>query len=259
MSAPASGVFRFFLLTFAITWGLQVPGVLAQAGRLPGDPQAYLPFAGLGMLGPSVAALLVVRQQGSGVGPFLRQTFSARGLKVHWLLTGALLPAVLLSAGLWVMRQLGRTGPLAYTPTLGAAVGGLVIALVEELGWRGFAYPRLEAKWGMLAASGLLGVVWMVWHIPMFIGQHVPLNLLPIMLLFFVGASLWISALGKRSGMMFWSAVACHWGAHLNNSHRALPGDLVPLLFHAIIYAALGVALVAGGLLVRSLKAARAM
>jgi membrane protease YdiL (CAAX protease family) len=211
------------------------------------------------MLGPSIAAFLVVRHQGSGLRSFLRQTFSVRGLRPHWLLIGALLPAVMLSAGLWVMGELGRTGPISYTPTLGAALGGLVIAVVEELGWRGCAFPRLEAKWGPLAASGVLGVLWTFWHVPMFIGQHIPLNLLPIMLLFFVGASLWITALGQRCGAMFWLAVACHWGAHLNNSHRALPGDLVPLLLHAIIYAALGVFALVGGLLVRSRKTARAM
>lgn len=123
MSTSASGLLRFFALTFAITWGLQVPAVLAQEGWLPGDPRGYLPFAGLGMLGPSIAAFLVVRHQGSGLRSFLRQTFSVRGLRPHWLLIGALLPAVMLSAGLWVMGELGRTGPISYTPTLGAALG----------------------------------------------------------------------------------------------------------------------------------------
>ncbi len=35
-------------------------------------------------------------------------------------------------------------------------------------------------------------------------------------------------------------AVLAHLGAHLNNSHRALPGEVLPLVIHATIYAALG-------------------
>jgi CAAX protease family protein len=40
--------------------------------------------------------------------------------------------------------------------------------LAEEGGWRGFALPRLEAKYNALVSSLILGVIWTFWHLPLF-------------------------------------------------------------------------------------------
>jgi membrane protease YdiL (CAAX protease family) len=43
---------------------------------------------------------------------------------------------------------------------------GILAGFTEELGWTGFAYPRLRARHGWLPAALLLGVLWGVWHLP---------------------------------------------------------------------------------------------
>jgi len=40
--------------------------------------------------------------------------------------------------------------------------------LGEELGWRGFALPRMLTRWQPLAVSLILGLIWGVWHLPAF-------------------------------------------------------------------------------------------
>jgi uncharacterized protein len=67
-----------------------------------------------------------------------------------------------------------------------AAVNFLLVFLIggplgEEFGWRGFAQPALQVRWGWRSASLLLGLVWAVWHLPLFYSpgtaqSHLPLG-----------------------------------------------------------------------------------
>src|SRR5260370_37922863 len=57
----------------------------------------------------------------------------------------------------------------------------------EEIGWRGYALPRLAARFGLGGASILLGVLWAAWHLPFFFmpeadlyGQSIPLYVLQV-------------------------------------------------------------------------------
>lgn len=255
-SATPSVTTRFFVLTFAITWGLQLPGVLAQRGLVPGPLQAYLALAGLGIFGPLVAATLLAHQEAGRAGvralyaPLLRW-------RVHpgWYLLGLVVPGALLALVLGALNLAGRQGPALYFPAAGMLVFGVVISFAEEVGWRGFALPRLQQRFGSFAASTLLGALWCFWHIPMFLGQGVPLELLLVMLLSFMGASLLMTCIYNGTGGSLLLAVVAHLGAHLNNSHRALPDDLAPLVAHAIVYGALGLALMRGSLRTRQREA----
>ena len=248
MTPQRERVLPFFLLTFGITWGLQLPGVFAQRGALPGDPQWYLPLAGLGLLGPMLAATFLAYGEAGKPGvkvllePLTRWRVHPRCYAV------ALLPALVLAELLYLLNQAGRHGPIAYVPSAGGLLFGLVVSVLEEIGWRGYALPRLERRWGGFAASGLLGVVWYVWHLPMFAAVGVPLSLALVMLLYFTGASLLLTWLVKESGGSLFVAVLGHFAAHLNNSHRALPGEALPLVVHAIVYAALGLLVMRGAL-----------
>lgn len=232
---------RFFVLTFAITWGLQLPAVLGQFGVLPEAPSFYLPLAGLGILGPLLAATILTARDG-GYAAVKRLYAPLLDWKVHplWYVVGLLVPGVVLSAFLLLLNMAGREGPAAYVPALTGVVVAVVVSLGEEVGWRGYALPRLQRRDGPFLASVLLGVLWYLWHIPMFLVSAIPLDLVFVMVLYFVGGSLLFTGIynGTRGSLLL--AVLAHVGAHCNNSHLALPEDVVPLVVHAIVYAGLG-------------------
>jgi membrane protease YdiL (CAAX protease family) len=64
-----------------------------------------------------------------------------------------------------------EVNPLAILPALFFAT---LPPLLEELGWRGYALDRLQLQWSALSASVILGVVWALWHLPLFFigGTH---------------------------------------------------------------------------------------
>lgn len=81
-------------------------------------------------------------------------------------------PAIVVRAlgGEW--PDLQRLGEVNYLPNLG--IGALVLWLAtygfgEEIGWRGFALPRLQKGRSALSATLILGVMWIVWHMPAFL------------------------------------------------------------------------------------------
>lgn len=69
---------------------------------------------------------------------------------------------------LLVLELLSRFVGARFTPQFliwGVAAGALA-GFFEEVGWTGFAYPRMRARFGALAGAVLLGLLWGVWHLP---------------------------------------------------------------------------------------------
>lgn len=66
--------------------------------------------------------------------------------------------------GQWpILGTLGVALPLLFTVSV---IATSTWALGEELGWRGFLFPRLEKKFGFHGACLISGVLWAVWHFP---------------------------------------------------------------------------------------------
>lgn len=87
--------------------------------------------------------------------------------------------------------------------------------LPEEIGWRGFALPRMMARWGTLRAALLLGVFWWIWHLPLFWLPDWRAEGFTVPGLLWFGAAVMaynviIVFIYNRSGRSVWCAVAFH-------------------------------------------------
>ena len=166
---------RIYLwLAFGITWGVGGLGLLA--GNY--QPEAASSFSAARLLhyiaafGPSLAGLIMAgRVEGhAGVRRLLARALPTWS-SVPWyfaVLVG--FPAACLLAA-WLLDP----GFVAGLPSPGRLLYLLPLTLVtdtgplgEEFGWRGFALPRLLARWGPLTAALILGVIWWAWHLPTF-------------------------------------------------------------------------------------------
>lgn len=110
-----------------------------------------------------------------GVRDQLRTYIKPRGSFAYYFLALVLVPAIWLLGNL-LSRALGMEIPFFRYPVVDVNLLGMVIlfflynviygGLSEEPGWRGFALPRLQARFNPLVSSLILGVIWAVWHAP---------------------------------------------------------------------------------------------
>lgn len=157
--------FAFFLLVFALTIPFWILGALTAFQLLPA-----LPVSALSFFCPAIAAaILIYRSNGwSGVTALLKRSFDAGRIQSkRWLVTAILLEPAIMVLSFAVMHMRGVPVPalrIAFLPALGLFLGFFIAALGEELGWTGYATDRLQARFGGLGASLIIGLVWAVWH-----------------------------------------------------------------------------------------------
>jgi membrane protease YdiL (CAAX protease family) len=134
------------------------------------------------LLGPTVAAvvLLAATTGRSGIAELLRRIVLWRVGWQWWLVT--LSPLAFLGVAVLGARVSGLPLPRLADFGLYSAVpdagllGSLLLVILaaiagafgEEIGWRGFALPRLQRRVSPLTASLILGALWALWHLPMF-------------------------------------------------------------------------------------------
>ncbi len=164
-------------LMFLFTWPID----LSNSGLMPFKvPFALYLFLGWGFI---VAAVLMtwLTRGGVAVGQLLRRYLKWR-VYWTWYLALLIMPA---AAVLGVFLNAGLTGtPADFAKVMAdqlrpPGVSRLAFILPfflvdlisngEEIGWRGYVLPRLQASHNALAAALITGLIWSLWHIPKFL------------------------------------------------------------------------------------------
>ena len=217
-------VLWFGLLAIGLTWAAWLPLAATSRGWVDLRASPYLHF--VGGLGPALAAVIMsARYDGR------------RGLRVLWLrvTTGPgrwLIFAIVGPASAYVVaigvasvfgvhvdvRLTGASKEFRSLPVVAYWAANLVFyGFGEEIGWRGFALPRLQRHRTALAASMWLSLLWGLWHVPLFFFSS-GLGTMPL-----VGLVGWAASIVTGS-------VVCTW---LFNSTR---GSIAVLaVFHAAL------------------------
>ncbi len=159
-------VLFFFVLTFTFTWLLV--GIVLVTGSME-------MLMNIAVLGPLVAASVITWLAGGSLRSWAGQILIWHtGLR--WYLATLGLPVLLVAAQVGMYLLLGGEDPveLAAIPTRFVYLMPLFIyntflhGGLEELGWRGFALPRLQKHFNALMASLVIGFFWALWHLPLF-------------------------------------------------------------------------------------------
>jgi len=209
------------VLMFLYTWTID----LSSSGLLPFNPPPLLALTvGWGFIFVSLfmTGLTLGRQ---AVGALLKRLFMWRVEWIWYLVAILLLPALQFASVLLVSWLTGVQADTSHPQILSivppsAPLYLLVVPWIvfeilangEEMGWRGYILPRLQARYNALVASLVVGVIWSVWHLPKFFGT------------------------GQSSGHSFlWYTLFCLAASILytwlyNNTYGSL---LLVVLFHA--------------------------
>ena len=183
----------FFILAFALTWAIWIPATLT---KLSGGGSILGPDNPVGQFGrwaPGIAAVILtaIIAGKQGVGTLFRPLKIWR-VNIGWYLVVLFYQPLLFLFAKWIDGLFGNTylvvSPLASVhidaPVIFVIIGVIISAIpgafMEELGWRGFALPKLQYRTTALNASIFLGLIWGVWHIPsmIFFGETNTLNII---------------------------------------------------------------------------------
>jgi membrane protease YdiL (CAAX protease family) len=210
----------------SITFALSVLVTLAPLSNLS-DADKFLILGALLVPLPTIVAIALAAVTG-GVRPFLRETLT---LRVNWrwalIALGLALAARLLVSILALL-----TGAISSIEVSAFALPLIVViylfALLEEIGWRGFAVRRLVAIRSAFAALLITGIPWSIIHIFFYLAQSADVaTLLQVFVLNFA-LTIMVTWVYLRGGFNIWAAVILHGSQSLFSIFNTnIPADLI--------------------------------
>ncbi|HZM27615.1 MAG TPA: type II CAAX endopeptidase family protein [Gemmatimonadales bacterium] len=209
----------FYVLTYAVSWLLWAPLVIF-GDRVPG-PLAFILLL-LGSLVPSTMGVLFVAllRGRSGVRTLLGRLLHAR-IGLRWYLAVVAL-TMLAPLAVGVSILMGGDTPVVDNTVFGVLfLFAFMIfpgsALGEELGWRGFVLPRMQARHSALKASLLIGILWGPWHLPLWLtgSEGHPISLYGPFVVAVVASSVFYTWLYNNTGGSLLIVVLYHAASNL--------------------------------------------
>lgn len=173
----------YVLITFILTWGMDFVYILAGGIYESKAMEFILAFS---MLIPAISVVLTRKLTGEG---FKMTGKDSMMLGIHfdnkrwlWLLAALIVPFFWMDLGTGLMflafpetfdpsmaEKAGLTQNMLFLLPFMLIGNGILVSfggLGEEIGWRGYLYPKLEEEYGTVKAVIFGGIIWSVWHFP---------------------------------------------------------------------------------------------
>jgi membrane protease YdiL (CAAX protease family) len=177
MSKETRNLVIFFVATFIWTWAFYAP--LAISGNSPYQ-MPWMILLIFGGAGPSIigVAMVLLTYDKEQRRDYWRRCFSLRRIRLLWWLVIFLIFPATLAASIAVDMAMGGSTPgmeqlrgLIANPMmwpLAVFLSFLSGPWSEEFGWRGYALEPIINRFGTLPGTVVLGVIWAVWHLPLY-------------------------------------------------------------------------------------------
>lgn len=217
-------ILTFFVASYLLSWGAWIA-----ANNIATDlPRTALVL--LGTFAPGIVALFLTGQTlgRRGVVALLRRLVIWQVPPRWYLFAAGYFVVIKLTVAIACRAVTGAWptfGPESWILMLAATLASTLLGgqAGEEIGWRGYALPRLTVRFGLGAASVILGLLWACWHLPLFyilggdtVGQSFPVYLLQVTAL-----SIAMSWLYARTGGSLLLVMLMH--AAVNNTKDIVP------------------------------------
>ena len=217
--------YQFFVDTCAWSWLIWLPLVLAGTGIIPLVKNLAgalsVAWISLGIFGPAAEAFYCLRTSRSkgAVRQYLHGLLDLRFGWLAWLAPPMVLGGTIWLA--WILPELWGVPRLKMLlPSVWAFPPYLLMMIFfgggqEELGWRGYILDPLEERLGPWLGNLVLGVVWAVWHLPLFFIPGSTQIYMPFVgfALLLVGYSYFFAAIRQAAGKRTMAGLVAHgWG-----------------------------------------------
>jgi len=178
----------YFILTFFISWGAIL--LLVGPNGIPVAPDQAVTLGMAILLGPSITSILLTGLTSGKAGfrelisRLFRWRVSLRWYAVAFLTAPLSTAMILLALSLFSAEYVPSifTSDDKVTLLIMGIVAGLMVGFFEELGWTGFAIPRMKSR-GVLATGLIVGLLWGAWHFILFWESDSFTGMLPFALL----------------------------------------------------------------------------
>lgn len=214
--------YRYFVVTFLWTWIFWLPlallslGIFTLGADFLKNILAALTF--LGGAGPAIGAFYSLRTlSGKGsIANYLKGLLDLRFGWKAWIVPVIVLGGITFIA--WSLPELwGEPRISMLLPSIWVFPLFLLYAIIlggglEELGWRGYIMDKMEERWGPWLGNLALGVIWALWHLPLFFipgTTQSHMNFLAFMLNT-IGMSWFFAWVRRSSGNRTMAAIVAH-------------------------------------------------